>query len=66
MGIKSKKAADKAAKEAIGMPGITTIELPYTDYYPTIRKTSHSKWQIKQKTSTNKLNNVKLIMKIEK
>ena len=32
MGIKGRKAADKAAKKAIGMPRMTTITLPYTDF----------------------------------
>ena len=36
MGIKVNKEADKSAKEAIYVPGMTTIRLSYTDYYMTI------------------------------
>ena len=32
MGIKGNKEVDKAAKEAIDVPGVTTTGLPYTDY----------------------------------
>ena len=32
MGIKENEEADKAAKQAIDIPGMTTIRLPYTDY----------------------------------
>ena len=37
MGIKSKKAADKAAKEAIGMAEMAKTKLPYPNYYLVIR-----------------------------
>ena len=33
MGIKGNEETDKAAKEAIDMPGVTTTRLPYTNYY---------------------------------
>ena len=45
MEIKGNEEADKTAKEAIYMPGVTTIVLPYTDYYLTIRKAKNSEWQ---------------------
>ena len=38
MGIKGNKEADKAAKEVIDMPGITTTISPYTDFYLTNQK----------------------------
>ena len=37
--------ADKAAKQAIEIPGITTMRLPYSDYYQTIRRARNSEWQ---------------------
>ena len=33
MWIKGNKEADKATKEAINMPRVTTTRIPYTDYY---------------------------------
>ena len=33
MGIKGNEKADKAAKQAIDIPDMTTTRLPYTDYY---------------------------------
>ena len=38
MGIKGNKEADKTAKYTIGMPGVITTRLPYTDYYLTNRR----------------------------
>ena len=35
IGIKGNKEADIAAKQRIDMPGMTTIRLPYADYYLT-------------------------------
>ena len=43
IGIKGNEEADKAAKQAIDMPGITTTRLPYTDYYLTIRRARNSR-----------------------
>ena len=37
---KGNEEADKAVKQAINMPGMTTTRLPHTDYYPTIRRAS--------------------------
>ena len=37
-GIKGNEAADKAAKRAIDMPGMTLTRLLHTDDYPTNRK----------------------------
>ena len=36
--IKGNEEADKAAKQAIDIPGMTTTRLPHTDYYLTIRR----------------------------
>ena len=38
IGIKGNEEADKAAKQAIDMPGMTTTRLPHTDYCLTIRR----------------------------
>ena len=35
--------ADRSPKQAIGMPGMITTRLPYTDTYLTIRRTGNSK-----------------------
>ena len=59
MGIKGKTRADKAAKEAIDMPGVTTNILPYTDYYLTIRRERNSEWQREWENSNSKLHYVK-------
>ena len=45
MGIKGNKEKDKAAKEAIDIPGLITTRLSYTDYYLTIRRARNSEWQ---------------------
>ena len=45
IGIKGNEEADKAAKQAIDRPEVTTTILPYTDYYLTIRRAKNSKWQ---------------------
>ena len=42
IGITRNKEADRAAKQAINMPGITTTKLPHTDYYLTIRRARNS------------------------
>ena len=42
--LKRNEEADKAAKQAIDMPGITTTRLPFTDYYLIIRRTRTSEW----------------------
>ena len=42
--IKGNEEADKAAKQAIDMPGMTTTRLPHTDYYLTISMARNSKW----------------------
>ena len=42
MGIKGNEEVDKAAKQAIDIPGMTTTRLPYTDFYLTIRKARNS------------------------
>ena len=43
--IKGNEEADKAAKQAIDMPGMTTTRLLHTDYYLTIRRARNSEWQ---------------------
>ena len=45
VGVKGNEEADKAAKQAIDMPGVTTTRLPYIDYYVTIWRAKNSKWQ---------------------
>ena len=42
MRIKGNKEADKAAKEAVDMPGVTKTRLPYTDYYLIINRARNS------------------------
>ena len=36
-GITGNEEADRTAKQAIDVPGMTTTRLPYTDYYFNIR-----------------------------
>ena len=43
--IRGNEEADKAAKQAIDIPGMTSTRLPHTDYYLTIRKARNSEWQ---------------------
>ena len=43
--IKRIEKANKAAKQAIEMPRITTKRLPHTDYYLTIGRAINSEWQ---------------------
>ena len=43
--MKENEEADKAAKQAIDIPEMTTIRLPYTYYYPSIRRARNSEWQ---------------------
>ena len=40
--VKGNEEADKAAKQAIDMSGMTTTRLPYTDYNLTIRRVRNS------------------------
>ena len=47
MGIKRNEEADKIAKEAIDMPGMTTKRLYYTDYYLNIRNSRNYERQRK-------------------
>ena len=58
-GIKGNEEADKAAKEAIYMPGMITTRLPYTDYYQTIRRARNSEWQREWENNTSKLKQIK-------
>ena len=59
MGIKGNEEADKAAKEAIDVLGLTSTGLPYTDYYSTIRRARNSKWQRKWENNSSKLHYMK-------
>ena len=59
MGIKENEEADKAAKQAIDMPGINTTRLPHTDYYLTIRRAINSEWQKEWENSISKLYYIK-------
>ena len=47
MGVKGTEEMDKAAKQAIGMLGMTITRLPYTNYYLTTRRARNSIWQKK-------------------
>ena len=42
VGVKGNEEADKSAKQVIDIPGMTITRLPYTDYYPTIRRARNS------------------------
>ena len=44
MRIKNNETADKAAKDISEM---ATARLPYTDYYPAIRRAISSEWLMK-------------------
>ena len=59
MTIKGNEEADKAAKQTMDMPGMTTTRLPHTDYYPTIRKARNYEWQRAWKNSTSQLYYIK-------
>ena len=63
MGNKEYKKTDKLAKEAIDLPGMTTRRLPYTDYYPTIRRVRNSKWQREWENNYFKLHYIKPCIK---
>ena len=43
--IKGNEEAEKATKQEIDIPGITTTKLHYSDYYLNIRRARSSKWQ---------------------
>ena len=45
IGVRGNKEADKAAKQAIDMPEMTTTRHSYTDNYLTIRRARNFKWQ---------------------
>ena len=47
IGNKGNETSNKAAKEAKYMPRIASIRLPYTRYYPTIKRARNSEWQKK-------------------
>ena len=53
--IKGNEEADKAAKQAIDIPGMTTTRLLHTDYYLTIRRAINSEWQRECENNTSKL-----------
>ena len=55
MGIKENEEADKAAKQAIDIPGMTSTRIPYTDYYLTIRRAKNTEWQREWENITSKL-----------
>ena len=59
IGVKGNEKADKAAKQAIDIPGMTTTSLPYTDYYQTIRRARNSEWQREWENNTSKLHYIK-------
>ena len=45
MGIKGNEGTDKATKQEISMPEMTTKRLRHADNYVTIRNTRNSEWQ---------------------
>ena len=45
IGVKGNEEADRAAKQVIDIPGMTTLKLPYTNYYLTIKRARNSEWQ---------------------
>ena len=57
--IKGNEEANKAAKQALYMPGMTTKRLPYIDYLMTIRIARNSEWQRKWENNINKLHYIK-------
>ena len=59
MGIKRYKESDKAAKQAIYMPGISITRLSHTDYYVTIRNARNFEWQREWENNTSKLHDIK-------
>ena len=58
-GVKVNEKADKAAKQAIEIPGMTTMRLSYSDYYQTIRRARNSEWQRELENNTSKLHYIK-------
>ena len=59
MRIKENEEADKAAKQAIDMPKMTTTRLPHIDYYLLIRKTRKFDWQREWENNTSTLHYIK-------
>ena len=66
IGVKGNEEANKAAKQAIDIPGMTTTRLPYTDYYLTIRRARKSEWQRYWESINCRLHYIKHILKNEK
>ena len=64
IGIKGNKEADKATKQTIGMPRITTTRLPYTEFYLIIRRARNSELQSEWKISTSKLHFIKFHIEV--
>ena len=62
--VKGNEEADRAAKQAIDIPGMTTTRLSYTDHYLTIRRARNSEWQRKWENSTSKLHYIKPHIKV--
>ena len=63
IGIKENEEADKAAKQAIDMTGMTTTRLPHTDCYLTIRRARNSEQQKEWENNISKLHYIKLHIK---
>ena len=59
VGIKGNREADKASKQGIDMPEMTTTRLPHTDNYVTIRRARNSKWQREWENNNSKLYYIK-------
>ena len=63
IGIKGNEIADKFAKEALTLNVCESIKIPYTDYFPAVRKYIYEQWQQKWDTLVdNKLHSVKPII----
>ena len=57
--MKGNEQAYKAAKQAIDIPGMTIMRLPYSDYYSTIRRARKSEWQREWENNSSKLHYIK-------
>ena len=55
MGIGGNKEADRVAKQAVDMPGMTMTRLLHTEYYLIIMRARNSEWQKEWENSTIKL-----------
>ena len=59
IGIKGDEEADKVARQAIDMRGMTMIRPPHTDYYLTIRRARNFEWKKEWENNNSKLHYIK-------